>query len=143
MKLEEKLISLRKEKGISQQELAEIMNISRQTISRWETGATIPTTDNLTYLGKLYDISIEYLLCNNITDHHANQQPDVKSETNTMDYTHQTVKIKVLFLVIIGIFIGILGTLLFESFIGTEKQGVPISDIKGGEIIIEGGFKLD
>ena len=39
MKLEEKLVSLRKAKGLSQMKLAEKMNVSRQAISRWETGA--------------------------------------------------------------------------------------------------------
>lgn len=38
MNLSEKLILLRKEKGVSQAELAELMNVSRQAISRWETG---------------------------------------------------------------------------------------------------------
>lgn len=41
MKLEEKLVSLRKAKGLSQMKLAEKMNVSRQAISRWETGAAI------------------------------------------------------------------------------------------------------
>lgn len=40
MKLEEKLISLRKEKGLSQMKLAEMMNVSRQAISRWEVGVS-------------------------------------------------------------------------------------------------------
>ena len=54
MKLEEKLISLRKEKGLSQMKLAEMMNVSRQAISRWEVGAAVPSTDNLKFLGNLY-----------------------------------------------------------------------------------------
>ena len=62
MKLEEKLISLRKEKGLSQMKLAEMMNVSRQAISRWEVGAAVPSTDNLKFLGNLYGVSLEYLL---------------------------------------------------------------------------------
>ena len=50
MKLEEKLISLRKEKGLSQMKLAEMMNVSRQAISRWEVGAAVPSTDNLEFV---------------------------------------------------------------------------------------------
>lgn len=53
MKLEEKLVSLRKAKGLSQMKLAEMMNVSRQAISRWEVGAAVPSTDNLKYLGAL------------------------------------------------------------------------------------------
>ena len=44
MKLEEKLVSLRKAKGLSQMKLAEMMNVSRQAISRWEVGAAVPST---------------------------------------------------------------------------------------------------
>ena len=56
MKLEEKLVSLRKAKGLSQMKLAEMMNVSRPAISRWEVGAAVPSTDNLKYLGRLYDV---------------------------------------------------------------------------------------
>lgn len=62
MKLEEKLVALRKEKGLTQLKLAEMMNVSRQAVSRWEAGASIPSTDNLKYLGSLYDVPLEYLL---------------------------------------------------------------------------------
>ena len=47
MKLEEKLVALRKEKRLSQIQLAEMMNVSRQAVSRWEVGASVPSTDNL------------------------------------------------------------------------------------------------
>lgn len=40
MKLEEKLVSMRKEKGLSQMKLAEMMGVSRQAISRWEVGVS-------------------------------------------------------------------------------------------------------
>lgn len=62
MKLEEKLVSLRKAKGLSQMKLAEMMNVSRQAISRWETGTAIPSSENLKYLSDLYSVSLDYLL---------------------------------------------------------------------------------
>lgn len=62
MKLEEKLVSLRKAKGLSQMKLAEKMNVSRQAISRWETGAAIPSSEKLKYLSDLYSVSLDYLL---------------------------------------------------------------------------------
>ena len=46
MKLEEKLVYLRKEKRLSQMKLAEMMNVSRQAVSRWETGVAVPSIDN-------------------------------------------------------------------------------------------------
>ena len=57
-----KLVSLRKQKGITQMELAEKLNVSRQAISRWEVGAAVPTTDNLKVLSELYGVSVDYLL---------------------------------------------------------------------------------
>lgn len=62
MKLAEKLIFLRKEKRLSQLKLAELMNVSRQAVSRWEVGAATPSLDNLRYLSGLYGVSMEYLL---------------------------------------------------------------------------------
>lgn len=61
MNLSEKLILLRKEKGVSQAELAELMNVSRQAISRWETGVAVPSAENLKYLRNLYNVSLDYL----------------------------------------------------------------------------------
>ena len=47
MELKEKLVGLRKEKGLSQLELAELAKVSRQAVSRWEVGSAIPSTNNL------------------------------------------------------------------------------------------------
>lgn len=62
MKLEEKLVQLRKEKGLSQMFVAEAMEVSRQAISRWEVGTALPSTDNLRKLAELYGVSIDVLL---------------------------------------------------------------------------------
>ena len=53
MKLADKLVYLRKKQGLSQLKLAEMMNVSRQAISRWETGIAVPSAENLKYLGNL------------------------------------------------------------------------------------------
>ncbi len=68
MKLEEKLVYLRKEKRLSQMKLAEMMNVSRQAVSRWETGVAVPSIDNLKYLGRIYDVPLEYLLHDDAPD---------------------------------------------------------------------------
>ncbi|MCR5825962.1 MAG: helix-turn-helix domain-containing protein [Oscillospiraceae bacterium] len=62
MKLKEKLTQLRKEKGWSQLELAERLNVSRQAVSRWENGLAIPSTDKLKQLSTLYGVSLDSLL---------------------------------------------------------------------------------
>lgn len=58
----EKLQRLRKEKNYTQEELAEIMNVSRQSISKWESDIAFPETEKLIALSKLYHCSIDYLL---------------------------------------------------------------------------------
>lgn len=62
MKLSEKLLSLRKSRGISQEELAEKLNVSRQAISRWETDGALPDSMNILQLSKLYGVTADYLL---------------------------------------------------------------------------------
>ena len=62
MNLADKIMKLRKQKGFSQEELAEMLNVSRQTISRWEVGTALPDALNLIQLSKVFDISTDYLL---------------------------------------------------------------------------------
>ena len=62
MKLDEKLVSLRKEKGLTQLKVAEELDISRQAISRWESGVAMPSTENLRCLSELYSVPIDYLI---------------------------------------------------------------------------------
>ena len=62
METKEILFKLRTEKGLSQEELAEKVMVTRQAVSRWETGETTPNTETLKLLSKLYNVSINTLL---------------------------------------------------------------------------------
>ena len=62
VKLNERLISLRKDKRMSQQDLAEALNVSRQAVSRWEVGIAIPSMDNLLALSKLFGVPTDELM---------------------------------------------------------------------------------
>lgn len=62
MELTERLVEARKTKGLSQADAAERLNVSRQAISRWETGTGMPTLDNLIQMGKLYQVSLDELV---------------------------------------------------------------------------------
>lgn len=57
-----RLVKLRKEKGYSQEQLAELLGISRQAVSKWERAEASPDTDNLIELAKLYNVSLDSLL---------------------------------------------------------------------------------
>lgn len=74
MKLADKLVYLRKKQGLSQLKLAEMMNVSRQAISRWETGIAVPSAENLKYLGNLYNVSLDYLFNDGADDLEENEK---------------------------------------------------------------------
>ena len=62
METKDIIYELRAKKGLSQEELAEKIFVTRQAVSRWETGETIPNIDTLKLLSKLFDVSINTLL---------------------------------------------------------------------------------
>lgn len=62
MKFEEKIVQIRKEKGLSQEELAEALGVSRQAVAKWESGASYPEVDKLITICNLFQISIDSLL---------------------------------------------------------------------------------
>ena len=62
MELNEKLISLRKKNKLTQAQVSETLDVSRQAISNWETGAVLPSTDNLIALSRLYQVPADHLL---------------------------------------------------------------------------------
>ncbi len=57
-----RLVNLRKEKGLSQEQLAEKIGVSRQAVSKWERSEASPDTDNLIMLARLYEVSLDELL---------------------------------------------------------------------------------
>lgn len=61
MKFSEKLQKLRKEKGFSQEDLANELNVTRQTVSKWELDQTVPDMNKLIEISKLFDISLDEL----------------------------------------------------------------------------------
>lgn len=62
MEFNNKLYSLRKQKGLSQEELANRLNVSRQTISKWEVGDSTPDMEKLIALSDLFEISLDELV---------------------------------------------------------------------------------
>ena len=62
MELSQKLYSLRKKSGLSQEQLAEQLNVSRQAISKWESGISIPESDKLLAISKYFKVSLDYLM---------------------------------------------------------------------------------
>ena len=62
MKISEKIVHLRKLNGLSQEDLAEKLQVSRQAISRWEMGTAKPDANNILQISKLFGVTTDYLL---------------------------------------------------------------------------------
>ena len=62
MDLGKKIMTMRNEKNLSQEQLAEKLNVTRQTISNWENGSKIPSAETLDRLSEILNVSIDYLL---------------------------------------------------------------------------------
>lgn len=61
MELKDKIIMLRKQKALSQEGLADKLNVTRQTISKWELGESKPNIDTLNEMSKIFNVNIEVL----------------------------------------------------------------------------------
>ncbi|MCH5152333.1 MAG: helix-turn-helix transcriptional regulator [Clostridiales bacterium] len=68
MTLGDKLAKLRKDNNYTQEQLAEILDVTRQSVSRWESDIAIPETDKLIKLGELYNCSMDYLLKDDVEE---------------------------------------------------------------------------
>ncbi|MGN0761700.1 MAG: helix-turn-helix domain-containing protein [Christensenellales bacterium] len=82
MTLGEKLAKLRKENNYTQEQLADILGVSRQSVSKWELDVAYPETDKLVKLGELYDCSMDYLLKDSLDETETGsttQRFDIKS----------------------------------------------------------------
>ena len=83
MRLSDKIIKLRKANGWSQEDLAEELDVSRQTISRWENGPAFPDANNIFQLSKLFHVTADYLLNEDYTS--DNDIPHLKEAHEALD----------------------------------------------------------
>ena len=80
MEFNNKLYELRKQKGFSQEELANRLNVSRQTISKWEVGESTPDMENLVAISELFEISLDELVLDKVPEEADTSAQVVKSE---------------------------------------------------------------
>ena len=100
MTIAEKIKKLRKDNNMTQEDLAEKLNVSRQTISKWETNIAIPDADNIVAISKLFNITTDELL----------------------DYKVQTVQKKKQFIIDMGVLLfGIIGFIVFAILLMTNQ----------------------
>ena len=85
MRFHEKLYELRKAAGMTQNDLAEKLNVSRQAVSRWEQGSAMPDVENLIAISDLFGVTLDELLRGEATPAHI---PQEKPEPRYWDYVH-------------------------------------------------------
>lgn len=140
MKFNEKLFTLRKRAGYSQEEFAEIIGVSRQTVSKWETDFMKPETDKLIQISKLYNVSLDELLIDendilsltNETVESENREKIVEidiDEPNQTDKKNKRNKSK-LFKIAIGLtiasFVGLVLTILISILLSSDGDSTVV-----------------
>lgn len=81
MKLEEKIAFLRKKNGWSQEELAFRLDVSRQAVSKWEMGASLPDLDNVLKMSEIFGCSTDYLLKDDEKKKTVEENPELPAQT--------------------------------------------------------------
>ncbi len=112
MKFNEKIIELRKKEGLSQEELGYKLNVTRQTVSKWELGQTTPEMDKLVEMSKIFNISVDDLINESEISTSANPViEDQPIENKTREKNIKIIIIAVLILVTV-----LIGVRLFAAF---------------------------
>ena len=125
MKLSEKILMLRKQHDLSQEELAEKLNVSRQAVSRWEVGSAQPDASNVLQLSKLFGVTADYLLNEDYESDH-----DVPAVKNTQTVANK--KLKNLIALCISAF-GLFGNFVFYLLSRFIEVMVPHITYQNGE----------
>ena len=121
MNFNDKLIKLRKLKGLSQEELGDKLNVTRQTVSKWELGQSTPEMENLIQLSKIFNVSIDTLTNDN--DYVGNEGKKSKKDNNT-----------VIILIAVLVPVLLIGLLIGTIFIYPFYQQKKMADIGMGMI---------
>lgn len=131
MKLSEKIVRLRKINGLSQEDLAEKISVSRQAISRWEGGTAQPDATNILQLSKLFEVTTDYLLNDEYeSDEDLPKVKEAKSEgIHQMMILMVTLEVMTLMIqfmstiILQNVFFGILSFVPFIAVIGGFEYG--------------------
>lgn len=103
MTLGEKITSLRKTHKLSQGDLAEKLNVSRQSVSKWETDASVPELDKLIMISNLFNVSLDELVKSDIDSSEKQTEKRARTYLFSQDDTLKILGILLLFVGILGI----------------------------------------
>lgn len=140
MRFGEKLQTLRKQKGMSQEQLAQKLSVSRQAVSKWELNQSLPDTEKVIILSKLFGVSIDYLLNEEME---RNWNTDQQNRGIIQDHSQIHKKIKVV-AGAVSAAVGILGSVVLfvlSTIIPvhvTKKAVLPDGSVRyygGGDVL--------
>ena len=86
MQFHQRLYETRKQSGMTQSELAEKLDVSRQAVSRWEMGTAKPDFENLIAISKLFGVSIDYLLKGEAEEKVVPSQPEQQEDDTRFNF---------------------------------------------------------
>ena len=121
MKFNEKLIMLRKQHNLSQEQVAEKLGVARQTISKWELGETTPEMDKLIMISELYNITLDELM----KEENEGKVINDPNNTNSQKLAGMTIKILKgigIFFLIVSILYVMLMIIAFVAFNKVETD---------------------
>ena len=113
MKFNEKLIELRKKEGLSQEELGYKLNVTRQTVSKWELGQTTPEMEKLVEMSKIFNVSTDELI--NESEIQTGSNPIIEDQPIGKE-TNKEKNIKIIIIVALIIVIVLIVVKLFTGF---------------------------
>lgn len=116
MKFNEKLVKLRKENLLSQEELAEKLGVTRQTISKWELEQTTPDMDKLSQIAKLFNVSVDELL--NETD-----EPTKTNKASDKNNNKKNTAIVIILIIVLIVVLGGVGISIFNKPANSVENG--------------------
>lgn len=126
MSFNEKLIELRKKEGLSQEELGYKLNVTRQTVSKWELGQTTPEMDKLIEISKIFNISVDELIKETETNTEIEQIKEEKTE-NKLNKKKKWVRA-----LLIGLVIAVVIFFLL-TFLGLKLFNVAANAVKDAQ----------
>lgn len=116
MKFNEKLVKLRKENLLSQEELAEKLGVTRQTISKWELEQTTPDMDKLSQIAKLFNVSVDELL-------NESDEPIKANQASDKNNNKKNTAIVIILIIVLIVVLGGVGLTIFNKPANSVENG--------------------
>lgn len=132
MQFHEKLVQLRKRRGLTQAQAAELVDTSRQAISKWESGTGVPTLENIKALARVYGVSFDTLLDDSRDlEDEAAPPPQPPAEGPAARQPHPSNKRRLAMAGAAAVLLILLaGAVLWMHAAGQEKDSTPLEELE-------------